>query len=142
MMADSRRPYGRPENYARTMIASLPGAAAFAPADMPWDTTHADGTRSATLVGSRGPGEMFSYAFFLPAGVDDGPHSHSAAAHLHVAAGALRLGYGPVLDRGAARSYRSGSFLHVPAGAVHFDGAEVDTVIIGTAIGPWSTDYV
>jgi len=25
---------------------------------------------------------------------------------------------------------------------VHFDGAEQDTVLLGTAVGPWSTDYV
>jgi len=29
----------------------------------------------------------------------------------------------------------------VPAGTVHFDGSDVDTVIIGTAVGPWSTTY-
>ncbi len=33
-------------------------------------------------------------------------------------------------------------FLYVAAGAVHFDGAEQDTVLLSTAIGPWSTDYV
>lgn len=27
-------------------------------------------------------------------------------------------------------------------GVVHFDGAETEAVIIGTAIDPWSTDYV
>lgn len=124
------------------MINSLSGAAAFDPNDMPWEVTHDDGTKSATLIGSRAPGEMFSYAFFIPAGVYDGPHSHSAAAYLHVAAGTLRLGYGPVLEPGAARSYPSGSFLYVPAGAVHFDGADVDTVIVGTATGPWSTEYL
>ncbi|UVI36689.1 cupin domain-containing protein [Brevibacterium spongiae] len=122
------------------MISSLPGAAAFDPNDMPWEVTHDDGTKPATLVGTRSPGEIFSYAFFIPAGVYDGPHSHSAAAHLHVAAGELQLGYGPVLDLGATRTYPSGSFLYVAAGAAHFDGADVDTVIVGTAIGPWSTE--
>ncbi|MEO7587695.1 MAG: hypothetical protein ABIS84_06665 [Arachnia sp.] len=38
-------------------------------------------------------------------------------------------------------AYPSGSFLWVPAGAVHFDGANEDTVIIGTAVGPWDTTY-
>ncbi len=32
--------------------------------------------------------------------------------------------------------------LWVPAGAAHFDGADEDTVIIGTAIGPWTTEYL
>lgn len=39
-------------------------------------------------------------------------------------------------------AYPTGSFLWVPAGAVHFDGANEDTVLIGTATGPWDTRYV
>lgn len=124
------------------MAHSQQDALAFDPNEIPWEVTNEDGTKSVTLVGSRGPGEMFSYAFFIPAGFYDEPHSHVAASHLHVAKGELRLGYGPKLDLGEARAYPAGSFLYVPAGAVHFDGAEVDTVIIGTATGPWSTDYV
>lgn len=107
-----------------------------------WDQTNPDGTRAATLVGTRQPGVAFSYAFFIPAGVWDMPHSHVADAHLVVASGELRLGYGNQLDRDAAACYPAGSFLYVPGDAVHFDGAEEDTVLIGTAIGPWSTDYL
>jgi quercetin dioxygenase-like cupin family protein len=110
--------------------------------DIAWEQTDADGTRSATLVGTRQPGETFTYAFFIPAGVWDQPHSHIADAHLVVARGELRLGYGEDFDRDTAARYPAGSFLHVPAGAVHFDGAEQDTVLLGTAVGPWSTDYV
>lgn len=108
---------------------------------IPWEKTNPDGTRSATLVGRREPGETFTYAFFVPAGVWDQPHSHIAAAHLVVAQGELRLGYGAQFDPDAAAGFPAGSFLYVPAGAVHFDGAEQDTVLIGTAVGPWSTDY-
>jgi len=107
-----------------------------------WQQTHPDGTKSATLVGSREPGVTFTYAFFIPAGIWDAPHSHIAAAHLVVASGELRLGYGTQLDRQAADPFPVGSFLYVPAGAVHFDGAEQDSVLLGTAVGPWSTDYV
>ncbi len=109
--------------------------------DIPWEHLHDDGTRSATLAGVREAGVTFSYAFFIPAGVWDRPHSHLAAAHLVVASGELRLGYGTRLEQAAAQRFPAGSFLYVPAGAVHFDGAEQDTVIIGTAVGPWSTDY-
>lgn len=107
-----------------------------------WQQENPDGTRSATLVGTREAGVAFTYAFFVPAGVWDAPHSHVAAAHLVVARGELRLGYGSKLDRDEAKIHSAGSFLYVPAGAVHFDGAECDTVLIGTAVGPWSTDYV
>lgn len=110
--------------------------------DIAWEQVNPDGTRSATLVGTRDPGVTFTYAFHIPAGVWDQPHSHLADAHLVVARGELRLGYGDQLNRGAATSYPVGSFLYVPAGTVHFDGAEQDTVIVGTAVGPWSTDYL
>ena len=109
--------------------------------EIPWQQTNPDGTRSATLVGTREPGVTFTYAFFIPAGVWDAPHSHTSAAHLVVARGELLLGYGATFDRDAAARFPAGSFLYVPAGAVHFDGAEQDTVLLGTAVGPWSTDY-
>ena len=110
--------------------------------DIPWARVNDDGTKSAILVGTSDPGVMFTYAFFIPAGVFDPPHSHIADAHLHVASGELRLGYGTSFDRERTQRYPAGSFLWVPAGAVHFDGADVDTVLIGTATGPWSDDYV
>jgi hypothetical protein len=106
-----------------------------------WDRIRPDGTRATTLRGGRDAGQRFAYAFSMPAGVWDAPHSHSAEAWIVVARGELRLGYGRILDRSAATSYPVGSFLCVPADAVHFDGTEVDTVIIGTAVGPWSTTY-
>ena len=115
---------------------------AFDVTDIPWDTFHDDGTRSAPLVGTRDPGIMFSYAFFVPAGVFDAAHFHSADVHLVVAAGELRLGYGTALDVGATSRFPTGSFLLVPAGAAHFDGADEDTIIIGTALGPWTTRYL
>lgn len=107
-----------------------------------WDKINPDGTRSATLVGTRQPGMTFTYAFFIPSGVWDEPHSHIADAHLVVARGELRLGYGRSLDRDAAICYPAGSFLYVPGDAVHFDGAEEDTVLLGSAVGPWSTEYL
>lgn len=107
-----------------------------------WDQINRDGTRSATLAGSRQPGIMFTYAFFIPSGLWDEPHSHIADAHLVVASGELQLGYGRSLDRAAASCYPAGSFLYIPGDAVHFDGAEEDTILFGTAVGPWSTDYL
>jgi quercetin dioxygenase-like cupin family protein len=113
-----------------------------APDTIPWDRTNEDGTRSATLNGTREPGVPFTYAFFLPAGFWDQPHSHAADARVFVMSGELRLAYGETFDRGTAVPYGPGSYLFVPSGAVHFDGAETDTIIVGVAVGPWSTDYV
>lgn len=111
------------------------------PGDIAWEAVNADGTKSATLVGTREPGVMFTYAFFIPAGVFDAPHSHPADAHLHVASGALRLGYGTSFDLSETTRHPAGSFLLVPAEAIHFDGSDEDTVLIGTAVGPLDTEY-
>lgn len=125
-----------------TSESSITVPFAVTPEDLPWQVFNADGTRSATLNGSREPGVTFTYAFFLPAGTWDRPHSHPADARIVVAQGELRLGYGSDVDEGGAARHPVGSYLFVPAGAVHFDGAETDTVVIGVATAPWDTTYV
>lgn len=54
----------------------------------------------------------------------------------------MLLGYGDAMDKERAERFPVGSYLLVPANARHFDGGEVDTIIIGTAVGPWVTTYV
>ncbi|OYU16370.1 MAG: hypothetical protein CFE37_01450 [Alphaproteobacteria bacterium PA4] len=121
---------------------ALAAPAAWTPDTIPWEKPNADGTRFALLEGVRNmPGTAFTYAFFIPAGAWDGPHTHSATARVVVARGTLRLGYGNVLDKARVQAFPTGSVLIVPAGARHFDGASEDTIIIGTAVGPWTTDY-
>ncbi|GBQ26876.1 hypothetical protein AA12717_2494 [Gluconacetobacter sacchari DSM 12717] len=113
------------------------------PDAIPWQMTAADGTRYALLEGkSEKEREPFSYAFSIPAGVWDAPHSHSATARVFVAKGVLRIGYDSSFDHSRAKSYPAGSYVIVPAGVVHFDGSDTDTIIIGTATGPWTTTYV
>jgi uncharacterized RmlC-like cupin family protein len=112
------------------------------PAEIVWETSYADGSKSATLIGTRDPGVQFTYAFFIPAGLWDQPHSHPADAHLHVASGALAIGYGDKFEPEVAVRHPAGSFIFVPAGLTHFDGSDQDTILIGTATGPWSTDYM
>lgn len=118
-------------------------AAAWNPDTIRWQRVNPDGTKFALLEGTRDtPGVAFTYAFFIPAGVWDAPHSHAATARVFVARGTLHLGYGDAPDKGRAAAFPVGSILVVPAGAHHFDGSDTDTIIIGTAVGPWSTDYV
>lgn len=124
-------------------VKPAPAEQGWSVADIPWQTEGAQGTRFALLEGQRDvPSTAFTYAFSIPAGNWDGPHSHSATARVFVVHGTLRIGYGASNDQAAARSYPTGSVVVVPAGAVHFDGADEDTVIIGTAVGPWSTRYL
>lgn len=128
------------------MSISAPAAAdpiGWSPDTIPWQRTNPDGTRFALLEGVRDKaGVPFTYAFFIPAGVWDGPHRHAATARVVVAKGKLHLGLGERMDEARATVFPTGSILIVPADAAHFDGADEDTIIIGTAVGPWSTDYV
>jgi uncharacterized RmlC-like cupin family protein len=116
---------------------------AWTPNTIPWDAPAADGTRYALLEGRRDvPGELFTYAFFIPAGFWDEAHWHTQDARVVVLSGALRLGYGDALEVERAEIFPAGSVLVVPAGARHFDGALEDTVIVGVASGVWQTQYV
>lgn len=108
-----------------------------------WQEIAPDGTRYALLEGSReGPGQPFSYAFFIPGGFWDPPHWHTGDARVFVARGTLWLGYGEVMDRARAKAYPAGSYVLVPAGMRHFDGSDEDTLILGVGLGPWRTHYV
>ena len=106
-----------------------------------WQRQDSDGTKWAVLEGDKdAPGKMFTYAFFIPAGYWE-HHWHTQDARVAVIKGALRVAEGDKLDKAGAKSYPVGSYLYVPANAPHTMGAEVDTIIIGTAQGPWKTHH-
>ena len=108
-----------------------------------WQETAADGSKYALLEGDKhAPSGSFSYLFFLPAGLWDRPHWHTGDARILVLEGALKVGLGPDFDPAATRLYPAMSLLVVPRDQVHFDGADVDTLVFGVAVGPWETRYV
>jgi quercetin dioxygenase-like cupin family protein len=109
------------------------------PQTIQWQDSAPDGTKYALLEGRRDvPGQPFTYAFFIPAGYWE-HHWHSSDARVAVVTGTLRLGYGDQLDRRNSAHLPAGSFALVPANRPHTMGADEDTIIIGTAIGPWAT---
>jgi uncharacterized protein YjlB len=108
-----------------------------------WQEVAPDGTRYTLLEGNKQDARGgFSYLIQLPAGVWDKPHWHTGPARLVVLRGELRLGLGGIFAPDQARRYAAGSMLTVPAGEVHFDGCEVETLVFGVAQGPWATHYV
>jgi len=106
-----------------------------------WQNIYPDGTKWSVLEGDKdAPKRAFTYAFFIPAGYWE-HHSHNQDARVAVISGALKVAIGPKLDKEGAKTYPVGSFLLVPANVEHTMGADVDTVIIGTALGPWKTHH-
>jgi quercetin dioxygenase-like cupin family protein len=106
-----------------------------------WQNVYPDGTKWSVLEGDKEePGKAFTYAFFIPAGYWE-HHSHNQDARVAVISGALRVAVGHEMDRKGAKAYPVGSYLLVPANVEHTMGADVDTIIIGTAMGPWKTHH-
>jgi quercetin dioxygenase-like cupin family protein len=106
-----------------------------------WQNIYPDGTKWSVLEGDKdASGRAFTYAFSIPAGYWE-HHSHNQDARVAVVSGALKVAIGPKLDKDGAKAYPVGSFLLVPANVQHTMGADVDTIIIGTAMGPWKTHH-
>jgi len=106
-----------------------------------WQVINPDGQRWAVLEGrSDVPGEAFTYAAFLPAGVRE-HHWHSSDARVVVLEGTLKVNFGEHLDQQNLTSYPTGTYLFVPANVKHTMAADVDTILIGTAVGPWHTSH-
>jgi quercetin dioxygenase-like cupin family protein len=104
-----------------------------------WQKTDPDGTKWAVLEGrSDAPGEAFTYAAFIPAGFHEF-HSHPSDARVAVVQGVPKVSFGETSDLEHLKSYPVGSFLFVPANVPHTMAADEDTIIIGTAVGPWHT---
>ena len=109
--------------------------------DIPWGEAAEDGSQFALLEGDRVSPDPFAYAFRIPAGMWDPAHTHSQDAWVFVASGVLKIGFGTE-DHSKFRSFGAGSLLRVPAHAIHSDGSDEDTIILGLSKGPWSTQYL
>lgn len=120
-------------------VAAAQEPQAWNAATINWQEINPDGTKYAVLQGRRDvPGEAFTYAFFIPANYWE-HHWHSADARVAVVQGELKVAFGSSLDKANAKGHGVGSFLLVPKNIQHTMGATVDTIIIGTAVGPWAT---
>jgi quercetin dioxygenase-like cupin family protein len=78
-------------------------------------------------------------AKFAP-GVMSSPHYHSSDRHVTVISGTWYTGTGPDFDRDNVVALGPGSYMMHPAGAIHYDGAKDEEVIVEIkGIGPAST---
>jgi len=105
-----------------------------------WQPDEPPGAQYAVLDGSRDtPGRIFTYAFRLPGQVWVGPHLHSQDAHVAVMKGSLQLGFGRTLDRSKTIAIPAGHFFIVRANEPPFEGSDDEVLIVGTALGGWTT---
>jgi quercetin dioxygenase-like cupin family protein len=106
-----------------------------------WQKVDPDGTKWSILEGhSDVAGEAFTYAAFIPAGFHN-HHWHTSDARVAVVQGTLKVSFGETLDLQNLKAYPVGTFLLVPANVKHTMAADEDTIIIGTAVGPWGTHH-
>ena len=81
-------------------------------------------------------------ARFLP-GVFSRPHYHATDRHVTVIKGTWYTGTDASFDRDKTVPLEAGSYMMHPAGAVHYDGAKDEEVIVEIkGLGPTPTTYL
>ena len=100
------------------------------------------GAQAAVLAGNPGKAEPFILRLKLPAGYTIPPHRHSTDEMVTVIAGAVKVGAGEKLVRGAGKELSVASFVNLPAGMAHYAWVEGETVLQINATGPFDVIYV
>jgi ketosteroid isomerase-like protein/mannose-6-phosphate isomerase-like protein (cupin superfamily) len=70
------------------------------------------------------------------------PHWHPRAKQVYVVSGTLLFGHGPAFDTASSTALQPGTIAVVPAEHPHFEGAQGETVILLSGIGPLQTTMI
>lgn len=100
------------------------------------------GAEIAVLAGNPMASEPYTLRLKFPAGYDMPAHSHPMDENVTVVSGALYLGMGDKLDRGAGHSLGVGGFAMMPANVNHYAFTKQATTIVLQGIGPVDFKYV
>ncbi|MBI2993806.1 MAG: cupin domain-containing protein [Gammaproteobacteria bacterium] len=120
------------------------GFISFKPADIKWvSSTAMPGLSAAKLIGDpEQPGPYVMRARFAP-GVMTPPHTHTADRYVVVISGTWYVGTSENFDPGNTRGLPAGSLMKHPAGAVHYDGAKDEEVVVQiSGMGPVKTEFI
>jgi quercetin dioxygenase-like cupin family protein len=111
-----------------------------APDDLVWTDSDTPGLSFAVLAGDpQQAGFYLIRARFQP-GVMSSPHYHPTDRHVTVISGVWHTGTGESFDRDDTVGLHPGAYMFHPAGAVHYDGAKDQEVIVEIkGIGPAPT---
>jgi quercetin dioxygenase-like cupin family protein len=113
------------------------------PESVPFKSPFGIGPESAVLFGDPSKPGVYVVRNRFPPGVHSNPHFHSQDRHATVIKGVWFTGTGPELDFSKAVPLKAGSYMLHPAGAVHWDGAGDEEVIVQIiGVGPVETTQV
>jgi quercetin dioxygenase-like cupin family protein len=100
--------------------------------------------RVVPLAGARDRAGLFAQRLILPPGYCSAIHTHNGALHGLVLRGTLQLGVADTSGTLTVLEYPEGSFVPVPAGRAHLEGAPAgqEAEIYVTGVGPIHTTIV
>jgi quercetin dioxygenase-like cupin family protein len=109
-------------------------------ADLKWQDApeYPAGVKIAAVM--KGPQEIGMAYIKIPAGTKVAAHTHPSTQWGTVVSGTGTFGIGTDATKGS--EYGPGSFIYLPAKAVHWLTSKTETVVYANALGPEGTDYV
>ncbi len=111
-----------------------------APDELDWPESDGNSISFVVLAGDPQQEGFYMLRARFPAGVMSPPHYHPSDRHVTVISGTWHTGTGPDFDTDAMVPLSPGSYMMHPAGAVHYDGAKDEEVIVEIkGIGPAPT---
>ena len=100
------------------------------------------GAKIALVAGDPSKAEVFMLYLKMPADYVILPHTHPFAEVITVVKGRLASGVGETFDRDKVDMIDTGSSFILPAKRAHYLWNDEETIVLLTATGPWSVDYV
>jgi quercetin dioxygenase-like cupin family protein len=124
--------------------ADAKGFLRVAPEEVKWTTNPKElGVQRAVIQGDQRKPGIYVVRIKFPPGVMSRPHFHKEDRHALVIQGTWYTGTGETLAPDKTVGLKPGSYMLHPAGAVHFDGAKDEEVILQLiGYGPSSTTHV
>jgi quercetin dioxygenase-like cupin family protein len=104
------------------------------------DVPNGHGVQTAVISGDPGQAGLYVVRVRFPPGVMSAPHFHPEDRHAVVLKGTWYTGTDDTWDPDRTVGLKPGSYMKHPAGAIHYDGAKDEEVIVQIAgYGPSGT---
>ncbi|WP_428099926.1 cupin domain-containing protein [Candidatus Rariloculus sp.] len=110
------------------------------PGELDWGESDGNSIGFVVLAGDPQQEGFYVIRARFPPGVMSSPHYHPTDRHVTVISGTWHTGTGAEFDTDAMVPLEPGSYMMHPAGAIHYDGAKDEEVIVEIkGIGPAPT---